>query len=100
MGDQGRRLAHEKRASGELASRWFEHIAGDTAKGAHHGVAILRQEATCEWLVVRAPQKVPAQLPDFPGRPRETRTPTRGERVGLALAGLAMEKGRQARRKP
>lgn len=60
-GDEGRGIAHDERATGELAQRWFARIAGETEATAHYSVAITSDGATHDWLAIAAPQTVAAQ---------------------------------------
>jgi hypothetical protein len=52
-GDEGRRIAREEHATGELAELWFAHIAAETAHDVHHSVAITREGAARDWLACR-----------------------------------------------
>lgn len=97
-GDEGRRIACAVRATGELAEEWFARIAGESQTGAHYSVAITRDGAARDWLVIAAPHAVAAErVVMFPGTPRE-RVPDALSPAALrAVCEGATELGRRAR---
>jgi hypothetical protein len=97
-GDEGRRIAREEHATGELAELWFAHIAAETAHDVHHSVAITREGAARDWLVVAAPRAVAAErLAMFPGAPRQRVPDALSPATMRAVGDVSTALGRRAR---